>query len=68
MDVDVTVRLRTAAGVSIYSKVLLAGETLIDEAISIAVGPGVLVQLSVEPSSGSPTMDAWHFGWVREIT
>jgi hypothetical protein len=68
MGVDVTVRLRTAAGVSIYSKVLLAGETLIDEAISIAVGPGVLVQLSVEPSSGVPTMDAWHFGWVREIT
>lgn len=68
MASDVIVRLRTAAGVQLYSKVLLAGEVLIDEAVNITVAAGVLVQLSVDPNGFGPTMDAWHFGWVREIT
>jgi hypothetical protein len=66
--VDLTVRLRTSAGTEIYSKVLLTGQTLIDEAVNIALAHDVLVQLSVEPASGTPAIDAFAFGWVRQIT
>ena len=65
--VNLTVRLRNAAGTELYSKVLVAGETLIDEAINIAVAHDALVQLSVEPASGTPAIDAYSFGWVRQI-
>lgn len=65
--VNLTVRLRNAAGTELYSKVLVAGETLIDEAINIAVAHDVLVQLSVEPASGTPAIDVYSFGWVRQI-
>lgn len=68
MGIDNTVRLRTSGGTQIYSKVLVAGATLIDEAVSIAVAAGALVQCSIDPGGGGPTMDAWHFGWTREIT
>lgn len=68
MGVNSTVRLRSSGGTELYSKVLVAGEVLIDEAISIAVAAGALVQCSVEPASGGPNLDAWHFGWTREIT
>ncbi len=65
--IDLTVRLRTSGGTELYSKVLVAGQTLIDEAINIAVAHDVLVQLSVEPASGGPSIDVWSFGWVRQI-
>lgn len=68
LGVDATVRLRTSGGTQLYSKVLTAGQTLIDEAVEIAVAAGVLVQPSITPSSGGPTIDAWSFGWLREIT
>jgi hypothetical protein len=65
--IDLTVRLRTSGGTELYSKVLAAGQTLIDEAINVAVAHDVLVQLSVEPASGGPSIDVWSFGWVRQI-
>lgn len=67
MGVDSTVRIRSSGGSQLYSKVLIAGETLIDEAVTIAVASGALVQVSVTPASGGPNLDAWHFGWTREI-
>ena len=66
--VNLTVRLRNAAGTELYSKVLIAGQTLIDEAINIAIAHDVLVQLSVEPASGTPAIDVFSFGWVRRIS
>lgn len=68
MGIDNTVRLRSSGGTQLYSKVLVAGATLIDEAIDIAVAAGALVQCSIDPGGGGPTIDAWHFGWTREIT
>lgn len=66
--VNLTVRLRTSSGVEVYSKVLTAGQSLVDEAVSIAVAHDVLLQLSVEPASGIPSIDAWSFGWVRRVS
>jgi len=64
---DLTVRIRTAAGVELYSKAFPAGQTLIDEAVNIAVAHDVLIQVSVEPASGTPAIDTYNFGWVRQI-
>lgn len=68
MGVNSTVRLRSSGGTELYSKVLLAGQTLIDEAVTVSVAAGALVQVSVTPASGGPDLDAWHFAWTREIT
>ncbi len=67
-SVDLTVRLRTSAGTEIYSKVLVAGQTLIDEAVNIALAHDVLVQLSVEPATSTPAIDVFSFGWVRQVS
>ena len=66
MGVDSTVRLRTSGGTQLWSKVLTAGQTLIDDVISVSVAHDVLVQPSIEPASGGPTVDAWSFGWTRK--
>lgn len=66
--VDLTARLRTSAGTVLWTGTLVAGQTKIDETVNVSLAADVRVQFSVEPASGGPSIDAWSFGWVRELT
>lgn len=68
MLLDVVVRLRTSAGVELWSKTLAAGDTSIDETVSLAVAAGVRVQWSITPVSGTPALDNCTFSWVRSLS
>ena len=62
-----TIRLRTSADVVLWSGVLVAGQTQIVEDIDISLAAGVKVQFSVEPASGTLTLDHQECGFIRSI-
>ena len=68
MLLDCTIRLRTSAGVQLWSKSLAAGATSIDDVVSLAVTAGTRVQWSITPASGTPALDNCTFSWVRTLS
>ena len=68
MSLNVTVRLRTSGGTQLWSKVLTAGQTSIDDVVSLAVTAGTRVQWSITPASGTPALDNCTFSWVRTLS
>jgi len=67
MAANATIRLRTSADVVLWSGVLVAGQTQIVEDIDISLAAGVKVQFSVEPASGTLTLDHQECGFIRSI-